>query len=90
MPTSADGSATALQEPILAFVAALERYGLPVCTVDESHTSREAIAGLKSARRSGARGRIAKPDVDAAAAVLIAERYLERHSGDMDVRPRSP
>ena len=76
MPAHADGSPGALQEPIDAFVAELERYGLPVTTIDERHTSTEAEEVLKDARRSGSRGRISKESIDAAAAVFIAERYL--------------
>ena len=76
MPLSADGAPGEMEQPIRDFIAELERYELPVATIDERHTSREAKDGLKAARRSGERGRISKQDVDAAAAVLIAERYL--------------
>ena len=76
LPTHADGSPSALQAPVEAFVTALERFGLPVVTVDERYTSIEAEAALKRARAAGSRGRIRKPEIDAAAAVMIAERYL--------------
>ena len=52
------------------------RYGLPIETTDERYTSIEAESALKHARAAGTRGRISKADIDAAAAVLIAERYL--------------
>ena len=58
------------QGPALHLVA-------PVATVDERHTSKEATELLKSARRAGTRGRIQKSDIDSAAAVLIAERFLD-------------
>ena len=76
MPAHADGSPTELKEPVEAFITELERYGLPVDTVDERHTSVEAQRVLKDARASGSRGRISKASIDAAAAVFIAERYL--------------
>ena len=76
MPAHADGSATDLEQPIQAFVTELERYDLPIDTIDERHTSVEAERVLKSARASGSRGRISKESIDAAAAVFIAERYL--------------
>ena len=59
-----------------AFVGELAEYGLPVETTDERYSSMEAEAALKNARQRGSRGRLSKDDVDAAAAVLIAERYL--------------
>lgn len=76
MPAHADGTPSEMQESVDAFIQELRRYGLPVDTVDERYTSIEAERVLKEARAAGARGRISKDTVDAAAAVLIAERYL--------------
>jgi putative Holliday junction resolvase len=76
MPAHADGTRSEMQEPVEAFVEELRRYGLPIDTVDERYTSIEAESVLKKARSAGTRGRISKDMVDAAAAVLIAERYL--------------
>lgn len=76
MPTHADGSPGAMTDAVAGFVDELARYGLPVCAVDERYSSLEAEQVLKNARQQGSRGRISKPDIDAAAAVLIAERYL--------------
>lgn len=76
MPYHADGSDSEMQAPVNAFIAELARYGLPVETTDERHTSVEAERELKAARAEGRRGRIDKAAIDAAAAVLIAERYL--------------
>lgn len=76
MPAHADGSPTELKAPIEAFIDELGRYGLPVDTIDERHTSVEAERVLKDARQAGSRGRITKESIDAAAAVFIAERYL--------------
>ena len=81
MPLHKDGSASEMQAPVQAFVEALGRFQLPVETTDERYTSIEAEAVLKNARAAGSRGRIRKEDVDAAAAVLIAERFLARERG---------
>ena len=76
MPAHADGSPSDMQAPVRAFIAELERYDLPIATVDERYTSVEAERVLKEARASGSRGRISKDEIDSAAAVFIAERYL--------------
>ncbi len=76
MPAHTDGSPSEMQVPVRAFVEALARYELPVSTIDERYTSVEAERVLKDARAAGSRGRIAKEDIDSAAAVFIAERYL--------------
>ena len=76
MPAHADGSPSEIQEHVNSFVEELEAYGLPVDTVDERYTSVEAERVLKSARQAGTRGRISKDQIDSAAAVFIAERYL--------------
>lgn len=76
MPLHADGTASDMEKPVRAFMAELERYGLPVETTDERYTSVEAERVLKEARAEGRRGRVDKPSIDAAAAVLIAERFL--------------
>ena len=76
MPAHADGSPSDIHDQVMAFIEELERYQLPVATVDERHTSVEAEAVLKNARAAGTRGRISKEMIDSAAAVFIAERYL--------------
>ena len=76
MPAHADGSASEIQATVLEFIDALARYELPVETVDERYTSVEAERVLKEARAGGTRGRIRKEDIDSAAAVFIAERFL--------------
>ena len=76
MPLHADGSPGELAPTIRAFVRELDSYGLPVAEIDERHTSQEAEAALIRARQAGSKGRISKSDIDAAAAVMIAERYL--------------
>lgn len=76
VPLNEDGSPGELVPAVNSFIEALGRYAVPIDTVDERHTSQEANAALKRARQAGSRGRIRKEHVDAAAAVLIAERYL--------------
>jgi len=76
MPAHADGSPSDIQPAVDAFIAELGRYDLPITTVDERFTSLEAERILKEARAGGSRGRISKEDIDSAAAVFIAERYL--------------
>lgn len=76
MPYRADGHTGDIGAAIRGFVEDLAIYGLPVSTIDESHSSQEAEATLKAARQRGSRGRLKKSDIDAAAAVRIAERYI--------------
>ena len=76
MPTHADGSPVAMSGAVEAFIGELAQYGLPISTIDERYSSLEAEEALRNARQQGSRGRISKQDIDAAAAVLIAERYL--------------
>ena len=76
MPCHADGSPGAMTAAVEAFIDELAQFGLPISTIDERYTSLEAERALKNARKQGSRGRISKQDIDAAAAVFIAERYL--------------
>lgn len=75
-PLAADGSPSLMQPRIDAFADTLGEFDLPIDLVDERHTSQEAEAELKRRRAAGERGRIKKTDIDSAAAVLIAERFL--------------
>lgn len=78
LPLGADGSRGPMSDAAMAFADTLRQFDLPVAMVDERYTSLEAGAALKDARKAGTRGRIRKSDIDAAAAVLIAERYLRQ------------
>ena len=78
MPRHADGTPSEIGDLVRHFVDQLSRFELPVEVVDERYTSKEAEALLKSQRREGLRGRISKEAVDAAAATLIAERWLKK------------
>jgi putative holliday junction resolvase len=78
LPYNVDGSDSTQTTAARGFAAELaRRYALDVAMVDERYSSLEAEARLKSARESGLRRRrIAKSDVDAAAACVILERWF--------------
>ncbi len=79
LPYNADDTEGPLARAARAFAAGLtDRFRIPVALVDERYSSLEAEASLKSAREAGLRRRrIAKGDVDAAAARVILERWFE-------------
>lgn len=61
------------------FAAELEaRYRLPVAFVDERHSSREAAQRFAERRARGAAKRKHAAALDAQAAAIIVERWLER------------
>lgn len=76
LPLNVDGTRSGMGERAEAFAAGLRQFDLPVETIDERYSSSEAQQMLADARRSGMRGRVRKETVDAAAAALIAERWL--------------
>jgi putative Holliday junction resolvase len=78
LPYNADGTEGALAAAARDFAAQLRRrHGLTVELVDERYSSLEAGDRLRAARSSGLRvRRVAKNDVDAAAAGIILERWL--------------
>jgi putative Holliday junction resolvase len=69
-----------------AFAAALhDRYRLPVALVDERYSSLEAEENLRATRQAGLRKRrVAKTDIDAAAACVILERWFSQDTGSLD------
>ena len=77
-PYNADGSEGALTAAARRFAGELERrFALPVHLVDERYSSLEAEAALRARRASGERRRrVAREDVDSAAAAVILSRYL--------------
>ena len=78
LPYNADGSESAMTGAARSFAAELtRRFALRVDLIDERYSSMEAEARLKAARESGLRRRrVAKADVDAAAACIILERWF--------------
>ena len=82
-PYNVDGSAGALTAAARAFAQALaERFALPVHLVDERYSSLEGAQELASRRASGQRRRrVARADVDSAAAAVILRRWLAGEAG---------
>ena len=78
LPYNVDGSDSDQTLAARGFAVELaRRYALEVALVDERYSSLEAHARLKSARESGSRRRrVAKADIDAAAACVILERWF--------------
>jgi len=78
LPYNVDDSESAVTGAARGFANELaERYALPVRLIDERYSSLEAETRLKAARESGLRKRrVAKADVDAAAACIILERWF--------------
>jgi putative Holliday junction resolvase len=78
LPYNVDGSESTMTAEARAFAGELKsRFGIDVQLVDERYSSLDAQARLKSRRESGERKRrIAKEDIDAAAASVILERWL--------------
>jgi putative Holliday junction resolvase len=77
-PYNADGSESPLTAVARRFAAELQqRSSLPVDLVDERWSSQDAEERLRAARASGTRTRrVAREDVDAAAAAVILERWF--------------
>jgi len=80
LPLNADGTPSEIGKAVRRFAAALARFDRPVEMIDERHTSAEARDMLRKERALGIRGRIRRQTIDAAAATLIAERWLTQNS----------
>ncbi|MEM1261220.1 MAG: Holliday junction resolvase RuvX [Pseudomonadota bacterium] len=76
LPHNDSSSASSIRKQLLAFADGLARHAIPVDLVDESFSSREAEARLKARRQAGAR-RSRPGDIDAEAARIIAEQWLQ-------------
>jgi putative Holliday junction resolvase len=78
LPYNADDSEGAMARAARGFAREVEtRHALKVHLIDERYSSLEAQARLRAQRESGTRKRrIAKADVDAAAACIILERWF--------------
>ena len=85
-PYNDDGTEGVLMRAARGFASDLEqRFALPVHLVDERFSSLEASAALKARRSSGERRRrVARSDVDSAAAAVILGRFLQ---GEGEVTP---
>jgi len=78
LPYNVDDSENAMTAAARGFAAEVaRRFGIEVVMVDERYSSLEAEARLQTARESGLRRRrVAKSDIDAAAACVILERWF--------------
>jgi len=78
-PYNADGSEGTLLADARRFAAELEhRFALPVQLIDERFSSLEASEALKTRRASGVRARrVARADIDSAAAAVILGRWFQ-------------
>jgi putative Holliday junction resolvase len=76
MPLNVDGSPSQISAQVDGFMKGLMRFSLPVESTDERYSSSEAQHMLVLKRKLGVRGKISKETLDAAAATLIAERWL--------------
>ncbi len=83
-PRHADGSLSTLAAATDRFAAELmQRAALPVQRVDEFASSIDAGAALQAARARGQRRRrVSHSDIDAAAAAIILQRWLQGRSGN--------
>jgi putative holliday junction resolvase len=76
-PQTLDGSDQSSRQRARKFAMELaQRYALPVEQIDERNSSIEAAQRFAEARRSGAKKRHQAANLDALAAVIIVERWL--------------
>lgn len=87
LPYNVDGSDSTMTNAARNFASQVTtRYSLPTALVDERYSSMEAEGRLKSARESGLRKRrVAKADVDAAAACIILERWFSETADGLQI-----
>lgn len=78
VPYHLDGSSSDMTQAALRFSRQLEgRYNLPVDTINEQLTSREAEYRLKQARQQGRKKKIKKGEIDQLAATIILENWFQ-------------
>ena len=78
VPYYLDGSSSEMTQAALRFSRQLEgRYNLPVDTINEQLSSREAESRLKSARQQGRKKKINKGEIDQLAAAIILESWFQ-------------
>lgn len=82
-PYNDDGSPGKLAAAADAFAQALaQRYGLAVARADERYSSTEASSLLREQRAAGLRRRrVAKGDIDSAAAAILLASWLQQQRG---------
>lgn len=76
LPLTMDGSEQEITHAARAFAAELKRFDVPVATMDERLSSREAESAYKLARQQGQAKRSQSKNLDSQAARVILERWL--------------
>lgn len=77
LPLALDGGEQTASRKARRFAAQLQqRYGLTVALVDERHSSQEAATRFAAARAAGQKRRRDAASIDAEAAAVILERWL--------------
>jgi len=77
LPLTLDGAEQPASRRARGFASRLQqRYGLPVVLVDERHSSKEAARRFADARAAGLRRKRDAAEIDAEAAAVILERWL--------------
>jgi len=85
-PATLDGGDQPIRQRARAFARTLrQRYGVPVEQVDERTSSIEAAQRFAAGRASGARKRHQAAQLDALAAVVILERWLNEPQARMEL-----
>lgn len=78
VPYYLDGKSSEMTEAALRFSRQLEgRYNLPISTINEQLSSREAEQRLKQSRQQGRNKKITKEDIDKLAAAIILESWFQ-------------
>lgn len=79
LPLALDGGEQAMSRAARGFARQLEtRYPCPVHLIDERHSSREAARRFAAARASGTRRRRHAEHIDADAAAVILDSWLQQ------------
>ncbi len=78
VPYHLDGSSSEMTKAALRFSRQLEgRYLLPIATINEQLSSREAEQRLKQSRQQGRKKKINKNEIDQLAAAIILENWFQ-------------
>ena len=81
LPLLSDGSEQPFTERARSFADAVgARFGLPVEMISEVLSSRAAADRLRAARANGRKRRVQKGEIDAEAACLIVQTWLQEHA----------
>lgn len=82
LPLTLDGDEQPASQRARRFAERLQqRYQVPVMLIDERHSSREAAQRFADARAHGLKRRRDAAQIDAEAAAVILERWLQQGAG---------